>query len=143
MSVNWSWNNKMGEITVKQNGSKPCTYKVNIYHANCLCALIYEVPKSDQYMFWGFFNDRLHLQRCIGLKPYMGRNYETHTREKMQDNTYAKGNQHEWKKLRLNTYYKEMKIMAEDCVKAGFKVELYYKEPKQPKKKKVTVKPEN
>ena len=40
----------------------------------------------------------------------------------------------EIKKLRFNTYYKDMAKLGELWAKAGFKVELYYKAPKQAKR---------
>lgn len=34
-------------------------------------------------------------------------------------------------KVRLNVYYKEARAIIEACAKSGYKVEVYYKEPKK------------
>lgn len=133
MSLNWSWKYKMGEIVVEQSHSIPngtgvestkdvMKFKVNLYHANCLCAGIYEYkdPESDKtlYQVYSFFLDVNHMKRCLGLT----------------NNTYnlfdGKNGCDKWVKIKLNTYYKECMTMAPILTKAGFKVELYYKVPR-------------
>lgn len=131
MSVNWSWQHKMGELTVKSLKGKNC--KVNIYHANCVCAMIYEYKdketNEDMYQFYGFFSDFNHLKRCIGLAPTKCWDNSTKKNVITYDNIYKNN----WVKLKLNIYYRDMLKMAELCAKAGYKVELYYKEPKKKK----------
>jgi hypothetical protein len=60
MAVNWDWKAKKGVITWKSCGKN---YKVNLYQANCLGALIYEYKEDgkDMYRFMGFWNDLAHL----------------------------------------------------------------------------------
>lgn len=116
MAVNWYWNHKKGELTCK--GRKNKNYKVNIYQANCLGALIYEYKdqetKEDMYSFWGFWNDIHHLKKNLGLEG------------KDTFNIYE-----EVKKIKLNTYYKDSIKIAELFARVkNIKVELYYKEPK-------------
>lgn len=146
MSVNWSWKHKMGEICVEQSHSIPSAndintkdvmkFKVNLYHANCLFAAIYEYVDPEQlddkgkpkrlYQFYGFFADMDHLSRCIGLKPMECNG------EKQYINLYdGKNSIDHWTKIRLNTYYKENLKIATAFTKAKFKVELYYQEPKE------------
>ncbi len=118
MSVNWSWKHKMGSIQWKNEDGKKIT--VNVYQGNCLCVMVrtYKKEGKELYSFYGFFDDTNHLKRCIGLsKNYDGTIY----------NIY-KG---EWLKWKLNTYYEQSFAIARQLVKAGFKVELYYKEIKQ------------
>lgn len=120
MSVNWSWKNKMGEFVDNYDQT------ANLYTANCLAAIIYEWKETDKetgevkdmYQFGGFWNDKEHLERCIGIK-------------KRYDNT--KANIYEdYKGIKLNTYYKESMEIVKCFVKAklpNFKIELYYEEP--------------
>lgn len=115
MAVNWYWDRKMGVITIEQRGNK---HKINLYKANCLGALIYEYKdtetKKNMYQFFGFWNNEEHLKRCLGLD------------KKYPDNIHT-----DFKKAKLNTYYKDSLIIAKNLVKAKIKVELYYKEPKK------------
>lgn len=96
-------------------------FKINIYQANCLGALIYdyknEETKKDMYRFWGFWNDLEHLKNCLGLtKDY--------------SNIYIDNGFQSVPKIKLNIYYKNCLKIAECFAKAGIKVELYYKEIK-------------
>ena len=127
MSVNWSWKHKLGEVTLEQKkiDGKVYKYKINMYSANCLCALIYDFKEKDQetgkmknmYQFYTYFGDIKHLKRCLGLtKEY-------------EDNLCS-----DFKKVRINTYYcgkghKDLLQMAMLFTQVGVKVELYYKEP--------------
>lgn len=127
MSLNWSWSHKMGEIVVEQSHSNPdvesgkdvLKFKVNLYHANCLCAGIYEYKDSESaktlYQVYVFFLDADHMKRCLGL---------TKSTTNLFD---GKNSCDKWVKIKLNTYYKECLVMAPILTKAGFKVELYYK----------------
>lgn len=114
MSVNWLWKDKMGSLVWSENGSH---LKVNIYDANCLCALIrtYTDDNRDVYDFYTFFNDITHLKKCIGLaKDYRG----------LLDNMFKD----KWSNIRLNTYFKQSVQIAKWLTKAGFEVTLYYEE---------------
>lgn len=137
MSVNWSWKHKMGEITIRgRKGFK--NYKVNLYHANCLCAMIYEYKdketKEKMYQFYGFFNDEQHAKRCLGIEPTKTYDYEQKKYVTEKENIYKD----EWVKVSLNIFYKDMEKFAKLLARAKFdkmKIEIYYKEPKQAKKK--------
>lgn len=132
----------MGEILVER--TRPDTgdkrrFKLNIYGANCVAAVVYEYKevdsntgkKRDMYRFWCFWNNISHLKRCLGLiKDYDGSKSNLYNGTQDWDN---------WKKLKLNIYYKDMLKMAELFAKAGHKVELYYKEPKVKKNAKNNV----
>ena len=113
MALNWNWKKKMGVITIEQRGIK---HKVNLYKANCLGALIYEYKDQEQgnmYQFFGFWNDERHLQNCLGFNKKYGDNIHT-----------------DFKKAKLNTFFKDSLVIARNLVKANIKVELYYKEIK-------------
>lgn len=114
MAVNWNWKHKMGVITC-YNKTSNSKYKVNIYSANCLGALIYEFKSNgkDKYEFWGFWLDKKHLKNCLGL----AKNYDCIYQDIII-------------KIKLNTFYKDCIKIAEYFSKANIKVELYYKEVK-------------
>lgn len=115
MSVNWLWKDKMGSIQWKTLNGKKVT--VTVYQGNCLCVMIRTFRENGRslYDFFGFFNDESHLKRCVGLA-------KDHNSE--LNNLYK----NEWLKWKLNTYYKQSFTLAKHLTKAGFKVELYYKE---------------
>lgn len=117
MSVNWLWKNKIGTIRWTEGGK---TFNVNVYQGNCLCVFTYNYVSNGRkvYDFCGFMNDEQHLKRCIGLaKDYDG----------SLKNIY----EGIWGKWKLNTYYKESLTLAKWLTKAGFIVELFYKEAKK------------
>ncbi len=117
MSVNWLWKEKMGSIQWKTLDGKKIS--VNVYKGNCLCVMIHTFKENGKelYDFCGFFNDEEHLKKCIGLS----KDYDGKTTNIYKD---------EWLKWKLNTYYKQSFSIAKLLTKAGFKVELYYKEIK-------------
>ena len=133
MSVNWSWKDKMGEIDLVQKSHEDGTerhFTLNLYKANCICAILYEYKNEkgkDMYQFEGFFNDIHHLKRCIGLEASYEYNYELKKRVKVVENLYNKEDSY-WNLIKLNIAYPYMLKMGELLAKAGFRVELYYKE---------------
>ena len=121
------------ERTMPHDGTKK-RFKLNIYNANCVGAVIYEWKQKDEetgkvhdmYQFWGFWSDLKHLKRCLGLiKDYNGNYSNLYNGSVDSDN---------WVKLKLNVYYKGMSKIARLFAKAGYKVEIYYKEPKNENK---------
>ena len=112
MSVNWLWKDKMGEITCNREGVGK--YKLSVYSGNCMCVMVYHYKENGEkyYICHGFFNDEIHLKKCLGL---------------------VKGHEpidYEWVKWKLNTYFKDSLKLANLLTKAGYKVELYYEEIK-------------
>lgn len=109
--VNWNWDRKMGEITAVDERTKN-KFNINLYEGNCLAVAIYEFQDSNQYQFMYFWNDIQHLKHCLGLtKQY-------------KDNVYGDSIY----KVKLNAYFKDCISMAKAFAKAGYTVELYYKE---------------
>lgn len=123
MSVNWNWKEKKGVMYFKQSqpAGEDLKFKVNIYKANCLGALIYEYKdektKKDMYRFMGFWGDLWHLKACLGLKKGYTNLYE--------DNPFQRV-----LKVKLNTFYEDNLMIAKYFAKAGIKVELYYRKVK-------------
>lgn len=107
--------------------------KVAIHSANCLCAFIYhykkknaETGKKEGYsQLVLFFNDLESAKLCLGLKA------SKWDKDKKKECIYT---HKDIKKIRFNVYYKDMAKLGELWAKAGFKVELYYKEPKTKKR---------
>ena len=152
MSVNWSWKIHLGYyVQVQEHNGKIQKWHINLYGANCLCAHIWDFkgpsddptkidPKTgerqivDKYQFCGWWNDREHLENCLGLHANKGYS---------DTNIYAKDNKPfaYIEKLCLNTYYLDHikdiikpKIL-EAFAKGGTKVVFYYKKPKKEKSK--------
>lgn len=123
MAVNWYWKLKKGFFYLIDSHKR--TYKCGFYGGNCLGAVIYtyqakneEGKKESWYNFQFFFDDLNHAKRCLGLKPN-ARGEQKNILEGVV------------KKVKLNIFFKENLKLAELLVKAGFKVELYYKEIKK------------
>ena len=119
MAVNWDWTRKMGEIIFLAYDKKH-KIKCNFYRANCVGAVIQEWKEDgkDMYQFVTFWNDLSHLKRCLGLIKNFDKTYDNLYKDKI-------------KKVRLNAFYPDMLTVAKLFAKAGFKVELYYKEVKE------------
>ena len=70
MSLNWSWNEKVGEATFCQNyDGEQKTYTVNLYVGNAYLIFIYEFNEDgqDRYSLSSFFADKTHMNRCLGI----------------------------------------------------------------------------
>lgn len=130
--VNWLWSDKMGELQFQYKGAdnKTYKYKYNIYAANCLGCYMSEWVEVDKttgkkqgkYCFQGFWSDKDHLLRCLGLKK------SRYSRDE-PENIYP-----DLKKLKLNTYFKKDIEIISSCFIKAFKkltIEYYYKEPKK------------
>lgn len=112
MSLNWQWNDKMGEVTDKRG------YTSNLYRGNAFMIAVNEFKQDgeDVYTLAWFFCDKKHLENCIGLS----KGYE--------ENSIGEWG---WKKFRLNTRYKETAIFLQALCKAkatDIEIELYYEE---------------
>lgn len=92
MAVTWNWDSKCGEMVIHQHYNDK-DYTINLYQGNCLLVFINEWKEDgkDKYSFWSFFDDKDHMNVCLGLKKrYDG------TRENIFGSTGT------IKKLRLN-----------------------------------------
>lgn len=118
MSVNWYWKDKMGSLMYKYRDHEP--YQVTVYKGNCLCVLVYEYEENGKpmYSFNNYFNDIIHLKKCVGLM----KDHKGEFRNLFKD---------EWVKWRLNTFFKDNLSIAKVLAQAGYPVELYYEEVKE------------
>lgn len=110
--INVSYLVTFGEVFGRNmDGSK---WKVLFHPANMKCgAFIYHYKKDGKKyaQLWTFLMDAGHIKRIMkNEKTLLG------------DEVY---------KVKLNVYYKEARMIVEACAKSGYKVEVYYKEPKK------------
>lgn len=153
MPVTWSWKHKIGSYRLVQKHSfkdgevvKETIRKftINIYEGNCLGVCIWEFrgesnnpndigPKTgkrkivNKYQFMGFWNDAKHLENMLGMHPKLWYGGNCYSKEHNPDD-YLES-------IQLNTYYPQAFVIARRFAKQHFRVTLYYKEPKQPKRK--------
>ncbi len=72
MALNWYWKDKCGELTFSQNykGEEYKEFTVDLYQGNALLIMIYPYKENgeDWYSMWGWFVDKGHMRRCLGLE---------------------------------------------------------------------------
>lgn len=72
MALNWLWSEKCGELTFSQNykGEEYKEFTVDLYQGNALLIMIYPYKENgeDWYSMWGWFLDKGHMKRCLGLE---------------------------------------------------------------------------
>lgn len=84
MSLNWNWDEKVGEVTFTKeeiDGVKK-DFVSNLYNGNAYLIMVYEyTDESDgkeKYQLTGFFADKTHMKRCLGIdkkyKRTLGKN---------------------------------------------------------------------
>ena len=118
MSLNWQWNDKMGEVIFCDDKYHPDhPYVTNIYEGNALMIWIDEMP-DDTYCLGNFMADMEHFRNCLGLNAKKG---------------YSDVNLfNDWsiKVIRLNTKYKSVPKIVAEFAKAhtNVTIELYYEE---------------
>ena len=127
MSLNWQWNDKMGEViynpipaTSAEATPRPRPYVTNIYQGNALMIWVNEDPEGKTYSLNNFCADMEHFKNMLGLNAKKG---------------YSDTNLFdEWCKdvqvIRLNTRYKSVPKIVEAFARAKTPVtiELYYAE---------------
>ena len=114
MSLNWSWKEKVGTITcVNHKGEE---YEVSLYDGNAYLIEIYEFIEDGKelYTMHGFFLDKTHAKRCLGLT------------KDCTENLYKDL----WKKVRLNKNYPHLKEFTRMLVQAfnNITIEVYNEE---------------
>lgn len=101
MALNWSWNDKMGEV-IYEDGTK-----VDIYQGNAYMIGILNNPDETYNLVW-FAADKDHLKNMLGL----AKGYENIIKD--------------WgfKQIRLNLKYKTAPEIAQLLIKAGLELEI-------------------
>lgn len=119
MSLNWQWNDKMGEVIFTEDQYHPeHPYKTNIYQGNALMIWNNEFPDGT-YSLCNFFVSMDHLKNMLGMNAKKG-----YGAENLLDDGKIKT-------IRLNTRYKSVPKIVEALAKANTRVaiELYYEDP--------------
>ena len=128
MSLNWNWNDKMGDVIYNPSQYHPeHPYITNIYEGNALMIWCNEwatdpalplTPSNTSYSLGNFCCDMEHFKNMLGLNAKKG--YST-------DNLF---NDYNIKTIRLNTRYKSVPKIVEAFAKAktNITIELYYEE---------------
>ena len=114
MSLNWRWNDVIGECIYK-NGCKSTLYK-----GNAQIIAINHLP-DDMYNLAWFSSDKYHLRNMLGLsKGYDGI---------LDENKRFFGIE----TIKLNTRYKIVSDIVKDFAKAkvNINIELYFKEEEE------------
>ena len=116
--LRWYYNHRIGDIYARCCDGK--VRRLNIFGGNCLCVFTqwYKDEKTGKTMeqVFGFYDDERHIKNILKHQKSL---------EPVNDITA----------IRLNTYYKESFVLAKYFTLSGYKVTMYYKEPKTKKNK--------
>lgn len=104
MALNWNWDNKIGELLIRQ-GEKEFT--INIYQGNALAIFIHEYTNEggqEVYSMYNFFYDKEHFKNCTNDKTW----------------SYAE----EWVKVTLWNVPNDFWVILKDLHKRGVDIEI-------------------
>lgn len=102
MAITWDWNDKIGELQIKQEEKE---FTISVYKGNSLAIFIHEFTNSEgveQYTMYNFFCDKEHFHRCA------------------KEFNYAK----EWVKLTLWKVPNDFWVILKDLFKRGVEIHL-------------------
>lgn len=114
MSLNWQWDDRMGECFYdEEHQSAEHPFVCNLYRGNAQIIAVNEYPNGTYSLAW-FSDDKQHLRNMLGLTKGYENVFKTFGIQKM----------------RLNTRYKEVPTIVSDFAKAKLPItiELYYEE---------------
>lgn len=101
MSLNWRWDDKIGEATVEQtfNGETK-TFTKSLYEGNAFLIFITEWKENeeDMYSLYSFFADEAHAKNCLGLTKNHN-NIFTEGCDKLTKISINKKKSRNWKKI--------------------------------------------
>lgn len=116
MSLNWNWKDRVGDLTLTSRGKE---YVNTLYDGNAYLIILseYEEDGTEYYDLRGFFADKEHAQRCLGIK----KGYETYGHNMYEEQDYK------WTKIRLNKKYRHLKEFTGMLVQAfnNITIEVY------------------
>jgi len=78
MALQWSFKEKCGEVTMRNSEGQE--WALSLYEGNALLIMLheYEQDSGSYYNLAGFFADKTHMKRCLGLeKGYEENIYNT------------------------------------------------------------------
>ena len=69
MAIRWDWEDKIGELIVKEEENE---FNISIYEGNALAIFIYHYEENGEkyYTLFNFFGDKVHLKNCVNDKSY-------------------------------------------------------------------------
>lgn len=71
MAIQWRWDEKCREATFRREikDGEVKTVTANLYEGNAYLIFIYEWTEgeTEHYNLWGFFADKDHMKRCLGI----------------------------------------------------------------------------
>lgn len=70
MALTWNWTDKVGTATYKFNfRGEQGEHQLSLYNGNALLIMLheYEQDGNSMYDMFGFFVDKDHCKRCLGL----------------------------------------------------------------------------
>ena len=126
MGLVWSWNNRVGTLTVngrfRDEETKEIVYRpmdVALYEGNAYIIGVQEYTDEktgeDMYTLYTFFADKVHAKRCLGL-------------DKKWKETYGENIfEGEWLKISLSKKYRHLKEFVGMLVEAfdDLGIEIY------------------
>ena len=108
MSLNWKWNEKMGEFVIKYRNTYEEEWKtehIDLYEGNAFLIMIHEYKENDKDMYelWSFWVDKIHAKRMLGLdkkyKDTYGKNTYTGDCTKIMRVRINKAKSRNWKEI--------------------------------------------
>lgn len=70
MSINWKWDDKIGEAIIRRKiGDETAEYVKTLYEGNAFMIFLNEWTEDgvDKYSLYTFFADEVHAKRCLGI----------------------------------------------------------------------------
>ena len=104
MALNWNWNEKIGELLIRQGEDE---FTISIYKGNALAIFLHEYVNDkgeEVYSMYGFFCDKEHFNNCTKDKTW----------------NYAE----EWVKITLGEVTNDLWIVLKDLNKRGVNIEI-------------------
>lgn len=115
--LNVNYQIEFGSVKVKSATDDKKLVTVKYHPANVdLGAFIYHYKDNEgkkMAMLWNLLSDKQHVNNIM-------KNSSDHTL--LGSDVVS---------IKLNAYYKQARAIIEACAKSGYKVEVYYKEPKK------------
>ena len=70
MALTWDWNNKIGELLIKQGERE---FTMSVYEGNALAIFLHEFTDeegTEKYTMYQFFCDKEHFKNCAKAKDW-------------------------------------------------------------------------
>lgn len=95
MALHWNFDEKVGTLTaVEKNGKE---YELGLYEGNAELIILWEYKNEkgeDMWQMYGFFADKEHMKRCLGLAKGYDNSYDHVTKLRIN-----KARHSDWKNI--------------------------------------------